>query len=87
MSFGQKVAKPMKYQGKPKIEPGFRLTMPKTPKINHLFRSDYDYCRVPVTRQLSPLEVGEDDSKLEPKKLTKIQIHQYGRTKDCYGGF
>ena len=38
-------------------------------------RGDYDYCRVPGTRQLSPLEVGEDNSKFEPKKLRKIQIH------------
>ena len=35
-------------------------------------RGDYDYCRVPGTRQLSPLEVGEDNSKFEPKKLRKI---------------
>ena len=27
----------MKNQGKPKIEPGFRLTIPKTPNVNHLF--------------------------------------------------
>ena len=40
-------------------------------------RGDYDYCRVPGTRQLSPLEVGEDISSLEPKKLRKIQVHQY----------
>ena len=50
-------------------------------------RGDYDYCRVPGTRQLSPLEVGEDNSKSEPKKLGKIQIDQYGQTKSCYRGF
>ena len=49
-------------------------------------RGDYDYCRVLGTRQLSPLEVGEDNSKLEPKKLRKIQIYQYGQTKGCYRG-
>ena len=32
-----------------------------------LSRGDYDYCRVPGTQQLSPLEVGEDNSKFEPK--------------------
>ena len=38
--------------------------------------------RVLGTRQLSPLEVGEDNSKFKPKKLRKIhQIHQYGQTK------
>ena len=32
LSFGQKMAKPhQKNQGKPKIEPGFRLTIPKDP--------------------------------------------------------
>ena len=31
-------------------------------------RGDCDYCRVPATRQLSPLEVGEDNSNLEQKK-------------------
>ena len=50
-------------------------------------RGDYDFCRVPGTRQLSPLEVGEDNSKFEPQKLRKIQIHQYGQTKGCYRGF
>ena len=30
-------------------------------------RGDYDYCRVPGTWQLSPLEVGENNSKFEPK--------------------
>ena len=34
-------------------------------------RGDYDYCQVPGTRQLSPLEVGEDNSKFEPKKIKK----------------
>ena len=34
-------------------------------------RGDYGYCRVPGTRQLSPLEVGEYNSKLDPKKLSK----------------
>ena len=29
---------------------------------------DYDYCRVPGTRQLSPLEVGDYNSKFEPKR-------------------
>mgnify|MGYP001796591655 FL=1 len=33
-------------------------------------RGDYDYCRVPGTRQLSPLE---DNSKSEPKKLEKFK--------------
>ena len=35
------------------------------------------------TRQLSPIEKGEDNSNLEIKKLRKIQIHQYGQ-KICY---
>ena len=55
--------------------------------VAHSFRGDYDYCRVPGTRQLSPLEVGEDNSKFEPKKLRKVEIHQYGQTKGCYRGF
>ena len=38
-------------------------------------RGDYDYCRVPGTRQLSPLEVGENNSKFEPKK-TKENSNQ-----------
>ena len=50
-------------------------------------RGDYDYCRVPGTRQLYILEVGEDNSKLKLKKLRKTQIHQYGQTKGFYGGF
>ena len=37
-------------------------------------RGDYDYCRVPGTWQLSPLEVGEDNSKLEPKKFKSIDM-------------
>ena len=68
--------------------------VPTKPNQTHTYfipslqtRGDYDYCRVPGTRQLSPLEVGEDNSKLEPKKLRKIQIHQYGQTKGCYRGF
>ena len=44
-------------------------------------RGDYDYCRVPETRQLSSLEAGEDNSNLETKKIRKIQIDQYGRYK------
>ena len=32
-----------------------------------------DYCHVLGTRQLSPLEVGEDNPKFEPKKLREIQ--------------
>ena len=51
------------------------------------FRGDYDYCRVPGIWQLSPLQVGEDNSKLETKKLRKIQIYQYGQTKGCFRGF
>ena len=47
-------------------------------------RGDHDYSQVPGTRQLSPLEVGEDNSKYEPKKLRKSQIHQYGQTKGCF---
>ena len=43
--------------------------------------------RVLGTRQLSLLEVGGDNSKFEPKKLRKIQIHQYEQTKGCYNGF
>ena len=31
-------------------------------------RGDYDYCWVPGTRQLSPVEVGEHNSEFEPKK-------------------
>ena len=38
-------------------------------------------------QQLSSLEAGEDNLKLEQKKLRKIQIHQYGQTKGCYKGF
>ena len=49
-------------------------------------RGDYDYCQVPGTRQLSPVEVGEDNSKFEPRKLRKNQIHQYGKAKGCYRG-
>ena len=52
-----------------------------------VIRGDYDYCRVPGTRQLSPLDVGEDNSNLETKKLRKNQVHQYGQTKGCYKGF
>ena len=37
-------------------------------------RGDYDHCRVPGARQLSPLEVGEDNSKLEPKKFKSIDM-------------
>ena len=37
------------------------------------------------TRQVSPLEVGEDNSKIVPKIFEKIQIHQYGQTK--HSGF
>ena len=47
---------------------------------------DYDYCRVLGTRWLSPIEVGEDNSKFESKELRKTQIHQYGQTKGCYRG-
>ena len=35
-------------------------------------KGDYDYCRAPETRQLSPLKVGEHNSKFELKKLRKI---------------
>ena len=38
-------------------------------------QGDYDYCRVPGTLPLSPLEVGEDNSKFKHKNLRKIQIH------------
>ena len=57
--------------------------------ILKVVRGDYDYCQVPGTRQLSSLEVGlgEDNSNLEPKKLRKIQIHQYDQTKGRYRGF
>ena len=34
---------------------------------------DYDYCRVPGTRQLSPLEVGQDNSKIELKNEEKFK--------------
>ena len=34
-----------------------------------------------------PLELGEENSKFEPKKLGKIQIQQYGQTKGCDRGF
>ena len=47
---------------------------------------DFDYC-VPGTRQLSPLEEGEDNSQFEPKKLRKIQIHQDSQTRGGYRGF
>ena len=56
-------------------------------KCSEFSRGDYDSCRVSGTRQLSPLEVGEDSSKFEPKKLRKNQVHQYGQTKGCYRGF
>ena len=48
-------------------------------------RGDYDYCRVPGTRQLYPLKVGEDNSKSKHKKLRKIPIHQYGQKKGVVG--
>ena len=41
-------------------------------------------CRKPA---VVTIEAGEDNSKFEPKKLRKVQIHQYGQTKDCYRGF
>ena len=50
-------------------------------------RGDYDYCRVLGTRQLSILEVGEDNSKSKLKKLRKTQSHQYGQTKGFCRGF
>ena len=34
-------------------------------------QGDYDYCRVPGTRQLSPLEGGEDNSNFKHKKIEK----------------
>ena len=45
---------------------------------SHIHRGDYDCCRVPVAWQLSPYEIGEansgeDNSKLEPKKLRKFK--------------
>ena len=49
-----------------------------------VYKGDYDYCQVPGTRQLCPLEVGEDNSKFEPKK---IKINQYGNTQNSYRGF
>ena len=48
---------------------------------------DYDYCRVSGTRQLSPLEVGEDNSNFKPEKLRKFRFHRYCQTKGCYRGF
>ena len=36
---------------------------------------------------MTTAECREDNSKFEPKKLRKIQIHQYGQTKGCYMGF
>ena len=33
------------------------------------YRGDCDYCQVPGTRELTPLEVGDDNS--EPKNLRK----------------
>ena len=38
------------------------------------YRGDYDYCRVLGTRQLYPLEVGEDNPKSAPKKFKLVQI-------------
>ena len=32
-----------------------------------------------------PLKVGEDNSKFEPKRLRKIQVYQYGRTRGVLG--
>ena len=40
---------------------------------NHVTRGDYDYCRVPGTRQLSPFEVGDDNSKLKHKNWEKVK--------------
>ena len=42
--------------------------------IKNVRRGDYDYWRVPLTRQLSPLEVGEDNSKFKPKKFKSINM-------------
>ena len=56
-------------------------------RIMFLSRDDYDYSQKLGTRQLPPLEVGEDNSNLGPKKLRKIQIHQYGETKGRFGVF
>ena len=42
-----------------------------------MLRGNYDCCQV----QASFLELGEDNSIFEPKKLRKIQIHSYGQTK------
>ena len=52
-----------------------------------IIRGDYDYCRVPGTPQLSPLEVGKITQILKHKKLRKIEMHQYGQTKGCYRVF
>ena len=62
------------------------------PLVGHVqefptIRGDYDYCPVPGTRQLSPFEVGEDNSKFESEKQKILQIRQYGQTKGCYRGF
>ena len=38
------------------------------------FRGDYDYCRVPGTRQLSPHEVGEDNSEFESINMVKQKV-------------
>ena len=42
--------------------------------IKNVRRGDYDNCRVPLTQQLSSLEVGEDNSKFEPKKFKSINM-------------
>ena len=42
-------------------------------------QGDYDYFR-----GLETLEVGEDNSKLEPNKERKIVIYHYGQAKSCY---
>ena len=52
---------------------GVRMTISNT-HWSGTFRGDYVYCRVPGTRQLSPLEVGEDNSKFVPKKLKSINM-------------
>ena len=51
----------------------------------HVYRGDYDYCQVPGTRQFSPLEVVEDNSKVKPKKFKKIGSINMVKQKDFIG--
>ena len=50
-------------------------------------QGDYDYCRVPGTRRLSPLEIGEDNSKFKHKNLRKFKSINMVKHKVVIGVF